>query len=386
VDPTPDAAATNNCGNCHAEIYREWAASGHARSAAGRHFRELYEGTDTGWGLLRQRPDGAGVCTSCHAPATREDDPAYYDLRSLRGTARTGVHCDYCHKVAGPAEGTVGLAHGRFGLRLLRPAGAGQLFLGPLDDVDRGEDAYSAFYHDSRYCASCHEGTVFGVHAYGTYSEWLSSPARREGRQCQDCHMAPTGRMANVAPGHGGLQRDPRTLANHRFFIRDQAAMLRGCLRVRATLDRRGDGVRVRVVVSEEGAGHRVPTGLPDRHLLLVVDGRDAHGRPLPPRSGPRLPPAAGPDLCGRPGRLYAKLLHDSDGHSPAPFWDAAPDFDDNRLTPGRPDALDLEFPPGLAAVQVRAVYRRFWDEVARRRAWSDTELVVAQQTFVVGR
>ena len=68
-----------------------------------------------------------------------------------------------------------------------------QLFFGPLDDVDRGEDAFSPLYRESRYCASCHEGIVFGVHVYSTYSEWLSSPARRAGKQCQDCHMAPTG-------------------------------------------------------------------------------------------------------------------------------------------------------------------------------------------------
>ena len=37
---------------------------------AGRDFRNLYE-PDVGWSLLRQRPDGADVCSSCHAPTTR---------------------------------------------------------------------------------------------------------------------------------------------------------------------------------------------------------------------------------------------------------------------------------------------------------------------------
>jgi hypothetical protein len=216
VDPAPDPVAVHNCANCHAEIYREWAGSGHARSATGPYFRNLYEGTDhagkpgVSWGLLTDYPGGSGVCSSCHAPAIPDGDPAYLDLRRLEGTARAGVHCDYCHKVTGPAGGTVGLTHGRFGLRLLRPA-QGQLFFGSLDDVDRGEDTYSPFYRDSRYCASCHEGIVFGVHVYGTYSEWLESPARRQGKQCQDCHMAPTGRLSNVAPGHGGLVRGSRS-------------------------------------------------------------------------------------------------------------------------------------------------------------------------------
>ena len=58
------------------------------------------------------------------------------------------------------------------------------------------DDAFSPLYRQSRYCASCHEGTVLSVHVYSTYSEWLASPARREGKQCQSCHMAPTGTLA----------------------------------------------------------------------------------------------------------------------------------------------------------------------------------------------
>ena len=106
VDPAPNPAEIHNCANCHAEIYREWSHSGHARSVTGRHFRNLYEGTDwqgkanVGWGLLTQYPDGAGVCTSCHAPTAKE-----YDLRQVEGIAARGVHCDYCHKIESVAEG-----------------------------------------------------------------------------------------------------------------------------------------------------------------------------------------------------------------------------------------------------------------------------------------
>src|SRR5262249_31537693 len=144
------------------------------------------------------------------------NDPGYNDLRRAEGVALQGVHCDYCHKIAEVDNPQPGLTHGRFGLKLRRPA-EGQLFFGPLDDVDRGDDAYSPLYRESRYCASCHEGTVFGVPVYTTYSEWLASPAAREGKQCQDCHMAPTGLLTNLAPGKGGIPRDPKTLANHRF-------------------------------------------------------------------------------------------------------------------------------------------------------------------------
>jgi hypothetical protein len=380
VDPEPDPARPQNCGSCHEAIYREWSQSAHARSVTGRHFRNLYDGSDwhgrpnVGWGLLRDNPDGAGVCTSCHAPTVGFDDAAYYDLRQAHGTAAEGVHCDYCHKVAG-TTGEPGLTHGRFGLRLLRPA-AGQLFFGPMDDVDRGEDVYSPLYGRSRYCASCHEGVVFGVRVYETYSEWLHSPARREGKQCQSCHMAASGTLTNIAPGKGGLPRDPRTLANHRFLAGDLAAMLRRCLHVSTDAERSADGVRVRVEVRVEDVGHRVPTGFVDRNLVLSVEGYTEAGVALSPHSGPTLPLVAGPELAGRPGRLYAKVLHDFAGHTPAPFWRADPDLTDTRLRPGQTDQSEFSFPSELRRVRVRLLYRRFWPQVAQAKGWPDNETV----------
>jgi hypothetical protein len=385
LDPTPNAASPKNCGNCHAEIYREWSVSGHARSARGRHFRNLYEGTDwqgraaVSWGLLEQHPLGAGVCSSCHAPTVRDDDPALYDLRHLQGVTLQGVHCDYCHKITGQGDGTIGLSHGRFNLRLLRPE-RGKLFLGPLDDVDRGEDAYTPFYHDSRYCASCHEGVVFGVPVYTTYSEWLASPARRQGLQCQDCHMTPTGRMTNIAPGHGGKRRDPISLGNHRFFDGDQAAMLRRCLQVDAVLEPREGAVHLHLAIHVDGVGHRVPTGFVDRHLILLVEGSDTAGQALAPGSGPRLPGAVGPEMAGQAGRLYAKFLSADRGRGPVPFWTPAPAITDNRLRPGSPDHLDWVFPGHLARLRVRVIYRLFWQEVARAKGWPDEDIPVLER------
>lgn len=294
IDPGPDGPEGQSCARCHADIYKEWSASGHSRSAAGRHFRNLYEGTDwagkpgVGWGLLDEHPTGAGVCTSCHAPAVADDDPALFDLRKVRGTAAEGVHCDYCHKIAGLGDGKIGLTHGRFNLTLLRPS-KGQVFLGPLDDATRGDDAYSPFYRDSRYCASCHEGVVFGVHVYSTYSEWRESPAFKQGRQCQACHMAPTGRMTNVAPGNGGVERDPATLSNHLFFDGGQEQMLRACVRATAEGRRSPGGVRATVRLWTEGAGHRVPTGFIDHHLILAVEAEDADGKSLDLRRTPAV-------------------------------------------------------------------------------------------------
>jgi hypothetical protein len=383
VDPTPNPAESLNCGSCHAEIYREWSQSRHARSVTGRRFRNLYEGTDwhgnanIGWGLLTQFADGAGVCASCHAPTAKE-----YDLRQVEGVAANGVHCDYCHKIESVAEGTIGLSHGRFNLNLLRPS-EGQVSFGPLDDVDRGKESYSPLYRDSRYCASCHEGIIFGVHVYSTFSEWQASPAARQGQQCQDCHMKPTGRMSSFAPGHGGIARDPSTLANHRFFDGSQEAMLRRAVRAAVRFERQADKVRARVQLWAEGVGHRLPTGFVDRHLVLVVEGGTADGHTLPLQAGAKLPSLAGEELAGQAGRLYGRVLRDFEGRTPVPFWLASSDpAPDTRLVPGKVEEEFFDFPVTLTHLRLRVLYRRFWPEVARSKHLPDDDMVVLEQTF----
>jgi hypothetical protein len=383
ISPDADPRGEHNCANCHQEIHREWNESAHARSATGRRFRDLYIGTGGSWSLLGQHPEGAGVCAACHAPTVKAGDRALFNLGEVQGVAARGVHCDYCHKVTGNREDTFGLSHGRDVLTLLRPK-QGQLFFGPLDDVDRGEDAYSAFYKDSRYCASCHEGVVFGVHVYSTYSEWRDSPARQRGQQCQDCHMKPTGKMTNIAPGRGGIERDPQTLGNHRFFAGSRADMLRQCLKVSADIKRDEKNVQVEVVLRVDGAGHRVPTGFIDRHLILSVEGRDDKGAPLDMTAGPRLPSAVGAELAARPGLLYAKLLRDEEGRSPAPFWKSDLDPIDTRLRPGQEERGSFRFPSGLRSVQVKVIHRRFWREVAKAKGWPEDDIVVFEKCFPV--
>jgi nitrate/TMAO reductase-like tetraheme cytochrome c subunit len=386
VDPRPDSRAAGNCANCHAEIYREWSSGGHARSATGRYFRDLYgshpdHGTASSWTLLAENANGAGVCASCHAPTADFDETL--DLRQIKGVAAQGVHCDYCHKVTDAGLGTLGLTHGRHGMQLLRPAD-GQLFLGPLDDVDRGEDAYLSLYQQSKYCASCHEGTVFGVHVYSTFSEWLSSPAAAKGQQCQSCHMKPTGTLANFAPGNGGIDRQPETLANHLFFAESKEAMLRRCLDLQVEVAPAFGNVDVVTRLKAVAVGHRVPTGFIDRQLILVVEGFDADGSAIHSSSGPLLGSAAGEQLTEKPGWLYARMLHTPGSSTPLPFWTPDHVLSDTRLTPEVSDVLNWVFPADVKTIKVALIYRPFWQETANVKEWGDLDTVLKQNTIRV--
>ena len=81
VDPRPNDLNSENCGNCHREIFEEWELSAHANSASGKRFLNLYNGTDWhgnknhGWNLSNDHPDGLTVCASCHAPAANASAP-----------------------------------------------------------------------------------------------------------------------------------------------------------------------------------------------------------------------------------------------------------------------------------------------------------------------
>jgi hypothetical protein len=393
VDPTPDPSTPTNCGNCHFATYREWSLSGHARSADNRRLLGLYEGTDwhglpdVGWSLRKDHPDGIGVCASCHAPT---QTPGAFGVTDLHDAAKSpaglrGVHCDFCHKVRGSGGGEFGLTHGKYQLSLLRPEPGKQLFFGPLDDVDRGEDVFSPFQRDSRLCAACHDGIVFGVPVYTTYSEWLSSPAGRTGTSCQSCHMAPTGRMSNIAPRKGGIRRDPATLGSHALFTGSQIEMLRRCLQLDAAMRRTREGIDLDVTLLAHGVGHHVPTGFIDRQVMLSVAAFSGD-QALPLLGGPRLPNVLGPE-ARKPGRLYAKWLTDGKGDGPAPFWRGDPaTLRDTRLRPGDPDHQIYRFPAGTDRVVVRLVHRRFWKVVADEKNWPRDEELILERSLVLPR
>ncbi len=349
VSPSRDAKPDSfQCGNCHEAIYDEWAQGGHAKSFAGRRFQALFgeaspkQQTSDGWSLQLDRPDGTKVCSSCHSPTKRDIVFDEIEERAIRTDRElSGVHCDFCHKIAGAGGGKIGLAHGRFGLQALRPS-SGQLIFGPFADSTRSENTFAAIQKSSRLCASCHEGVVFGVRVYETYSEWQASPAAKAGIQCQDCHMKATGRMTNVAPGHGGVERDPHSLANHTFFDGSHHDMLKRCLKLDLRVSRNAAFVQAKVGIAVDGVGHRVPTGLPDRNLTLSVEAFDANGKAIAATSGPKLPALAGSDFNGKAGKLFAKILKDWDGKSPVPFWRAAPEFVDTSPDAGAVAAFEL--------------------------------------------
>jgi hypothetical protein len=196
--------------------------------------------------------------------------------------------------------------------------------------------------------------------------------------------MAPTGKMTNIAPGKGGIERDLRSLGNHRFFAPSQPDMLRGSLQVSAETTSGADLLEATVRVQANQVGHRLPTGFVDRNLLLVVEALRSDGVSIPSSQGPKIPLIAGEEWAGKSGKVYAKRLTDFEGKTPAPFWRARSDVEDTRLIPGQVDTVRWRFLAAADHFRIRLIYRRFWPETAKTKGWPRDDLVVLDQDISV--
>ena len=396
IDPHPSTAEPHACGSCHVELYREWVASAHATSAINDRFLGVLYGpaqppasTDTMWAFFRDRPDARAVCAPCHLPQAALGDPAMEDPLRLVGTAREGIHCDLCHKVTDVHADRLPLQHGIHAMELLLPRGKEQVFLGPLPDAACNGDAYSPVYEAASYCAACHEGTLFGTHVYRTYSEWLASPAAREGKTCQSCHMAPPQRRRNVARGHVGIDRPPATLSTHRFPGGDDERLLRDALQLALEVQQvERDRVVACVSVRAQLTGHRLPTGFPQRHLIVVVRAVDRHGNRLAPCSGPTLPAwvgyssTLGVDLTEQRGIVIGRLFRDEHGQQPVPFWRAVQEHD-TTLAPGEVVRFTVSFQlvhERRGYVEAVVLYRRLYAALEKLHRWPSSERIVVRQ------
>ena len=219
-----------SCAHCKPGVTEIWLENAHANAGTNPRFFSLYNGTDlTGTtiitpGYVLDFPGTTGNCATCHAPGAGLDAPFSTDMNQLEGADVFGVHCDFCHKVAyvylNPATDLpYSNAPGAISMDVRRPfpeTERYQLFFGTFDDDNvPEEDTYLPLIEESAFCAPCHQFSMWGTPIYESYREWLESPYRAMGVECQDCHMPSDMEMTNVAPGKGGVERDPATIHAH---------------------------------------------------------------------------------------------------------------------------------------------------------------------------
>lgn len=403
-DPNPDPNQKDNCGNCHTAVFREWRESAHAHSVVNPLVSTLYNGTDVhgktvGPGYKLDWSD-QGNCSVCHAPAaaTRQK----FELGNLSAVERSGVTCDYCHKIA-DVQPDPNFANTP-AVRLLRPERGVKLLFGPFSDATFPDEipdfTLSSLYQRSQYCASCHDGRFWGVPVYETYSEWRKSSYPAAGMECQTCHMKPTGQMKTFANKEkGGKLRNASNLGSHSLMGGDRIQFMRDSVHLNTSAALHDGLITVDVDVANTGAGHDFPTGQPMRHALLLVSLSDDVGHSLRLLAGDTLPSWAG-DWAGLPGKAYAKVLvtlneyerntliaNGASAEFPAPIWRRNRILSDNRIHAHETDHSRFVFTAprrGAAHVHAQLVYRNTYQNLAKVKGWDLIEVVVASDEIVL--
>ena len=291
--------AAARCGECHGKQEREWRSSAHARADGSPLYRAMRAAAP------------AASCDRCHAPlrAISASDP----------TVAEGVTCDVCHTIASVQVGRAG--------------GAG--FVMHLEDSVRYGplcDAAPHYFHtmgcsplhsEAEFCAACHDLRT-ALPAGGTltvfpeYSEWHAGSAADSGQTCQLCHMK--GERAEVAVGSPARA----SVRSHGFELR--GALLKRALTGRATARASTGKLHVTVALTNSGAGHAVPSSLPERQLLIGVEVVDGVGRVLARREA-----------------SLGRLLVDANDRE-VPFYKAVRQRTDTRIPAGSTHTESFEF------------------------------------------
>jgi hypothetical protein len=343
--PVLRAASANRCGECHPSTEDEWRGSAHAHSASS----PLY--------VAMRKTTRDTTCEACHSPLTAV-------LAPLDPVVPEGITCDVCHTIRDVTPGVPGQ---RFAMHL-----QDAVKYGPLCDAENHyfhRMGCSPLHEESRFCGACHQYrriTASGsdLPVYTEFDEWRSSPAAARGQTCQGCHM-PT----SWAPAAVGSPRK-RLLPRHTWLGLNGRLRFRA-LRADAAIEVSADKIRVAVTMVNHGAGHSVPTGSPERRLILrtlLVDGQGtAHAEDARP---------------------YGRFLVDADG-KPAPFFEASRVQRDNRLRAGEERIENLELPMNKAwRLRIEVLWRRC--DPATTGRWlkdaCDEQLLLAGEMALAGR
>jgi hypothetical protein len=244
-----------SCGSCHPTQLADWRESLHAAATGPGVAGQLVE-------MRESDPSSAYSCLACHAPLA-EQAPLVAVGRELRenpgydlALAGKGVPCAGCHV----------RAHERFG----PPRRDGSLkSRAPRETLPHNGVTRTPAFLKAEFCSSCHQFAPDGFALNGkllqaTYDEWKASRFRREGVQCQDCHMP-----------------DRR----HRWRGIHDADMVRSGLTISARAGapryRPGDVALVTLRVTSTRIGHAFPTYVTPR-VVLSAELVDDAGRIVP--------------------------------------------------------------------------------------------------------
>ncbi len=333
------------CGNCHRAIEEGWKQSVHSQAMESRLFQDALQMANADLG-----PQARAVCLGCHAPTIA----ATGDLELVRKVTWEGITCDYCHSI-----------------RSVNMSGVNPKAVVVYNNVKEGPwkgitspahgTAYSPVHTSSVLCATCHQyKNSLGFPVLTTYSEWKNGPYPAEHKGCQSCHMYRV-EGAVVDPR---VKMTPNAGINlHEMPGSHSLTQLNKAIRGKLAVSHDGGQLQVEVDVTNQGAGHMVPTGSPLRKLILEVSAFPFGGTPLHQK------------------RVFTRVVADQHGRilnrEDLVFMRAAKVVSDTRLAPGKTkkESFTFKVPQGIRST-VQADFYYFYSPSAATKAQQEVKFL----------
>jgi hypothetical protein len=255
-----------SCGTCHTAIYDEWKTSIHAQAYRDPFFHAYWTKDKQTW-----------VCLNCHSPLENQQPTLITEIPRDRveravQAPNPQYDADYQHEGV-----TCAACHVRDGV-----------ILGPFDDAAAPHPTKAdPTFRTTQVCYRCHSVVGGPAQFYnggpcGTYPEYESGYWMKEREFiCQSCHMPEIERpVATGGPLRKGRQ--------HLWRGGHDPAMVKRAVDIKVVADpaepKPGDKVRVTLTLINAGAGHKLPTGDPDRHFTVEFAVEDQNRKVLESR------------------------------------------------------------------------------------------------------
>jgi len=250
-----------SCGTCHQEHYKEWQTSTHAHAW-----------TDLQFQAELAKESSPIMCINCHIPLQNQqefivngliDGDIYRPAKEKnpnfdKALQQEGINCASCHVRNGAVIG---------------PTGTDKAPHSTVKDPE---------HLSENLCISCHNAdavvTPTLACSFQTGEEWKTGPYFGN-KNCISCHMEETHR--EIMPGYGERKSRFHTFAGSGIPKRTglDAPMLNGLEfypdKIAETYHV-GDKLSYTFKVKNEHAGHRVPTGDPERFYIIRFELRNA--------------------------------------------------------------------------------------------------------------
>ncbi len=336
LQPVPEglqSMSAADCGSCHQEHYREWQKSTHALAWVDPQFQAEIA-----------KDNSPYMCINCHAPLQNQQPFVVTGL--LEGDIYRPIkHANPDYDSLLRQEGiTCAACHVRDGQVVARQVS------GRAPHASRAD----ARHLSEQLCISCHNASAVVtpdlVCSFETGDEWRAGPYFGQ-KTCLDCHMPAVKRPAAAGSdttmsrlhyfmGSGIPKHDTLTTERLDGLVYDLSGI--------KTEYGAADSIVLAITVANKVAGHRVPTGDPERFILTVVTIEDTVGRVVQADTF----------------RIGEKWVWYPEAHKVA----------DNNLNPGesRTYQVSARLSPGHFTVRIRGYKFRTTEEMVRYNKLGD--------------